>query len=298
MRNQIQQTNTAVSATPTAPPQMAEILKRKTAAQNVEKANEFKTRGNDCVKNGQYQKAVHYYTEAIRLNKCEAIYYTNRALCYLKQNKFQECIDDCSAAIGLDANAVKAYYRRMQAREQLNDFEAALSDCRTVLRIEPKNGDAQRNLVKLEATTGSRVAEKSAPKQEPWSQFEDKDDYERIDFISKAPHLRSKQALNRITITDASNKKIPPTVPDTSDSNRVEEAECATTNGIDQTIKSNKPAAANTIKQNKVIPKNSAQFYKTWMSIKDDAQKFAILKVRQCICILILNYFEHFDIFH
>lgn len=46
----------------------------------MERANEFKTRGNDCIKDGQYQKVVHYYTEAVRLNKSEVFYYTNRAL--------------------------------------------------------------------------------------------------------------------------------------------------------------------------------------------------------------------------
>lgn len=168
----------------------------------TEKANEFKTRGNDCVKSGQYEKAIRYYTEAIRLNKSEAVYYTNRALCYLKQKKFKECIDDCNSATGLDDKAVKAYYRRMEK----GDLKAALKDCETVLKLEPKNADAQRSLDRIrKLVPTTKIVKETKPAN--WSQFETKADFERIDFITKAPHLRSKDPLKRIPIGDGSDKK-------------------------------------------------------------------------------------------
>lgn len=178
----------------------------------IEKANEFKTRGNDCVKLNQYQKAIHYYTEAIRLNKIEPVYYTNRALCYLKQNKFTECIGDCTKAIDLDKKAVKAYYRRMQAIEQNNgDLNAALSDCKMVLEIEPKNADAKRSLDRIQnllyaenvkiAQSVKKITKKTEEKL-VWSQYENIDGYERIEFVSKEPHLRSKQPMKRINVME------------------------------------------------------------------------------------------------
>lgn len=299
------------STSRTVPDKPVENVKRNAAIPNaVENANEFKTRGNNCVKAGEYQKAVHYYTEAIRLNKSEAVYYTNRALCYLKQSKFTECIDDCTTAIGLDSKAVKAYYRRMQAREQMEagDLQAALSDCKIVLRIEPKNADAQRSLVRLEGllkASGKKVTKRDLevePEAKPveWSQFHGKDGCERIDFVTKAPHLRSKQALKRIAISVGGGKTTPVAVVD---SNRVNEK---IKSSIDQTAESkamtaNNDSSKSTTDSNQtvakatkataleskshvipvelVIPKNSAQFHKTWMSIKDDEQKYKVLKV-------------------
>lgn len=268
-----------------------EKSKRSTTIPNaIEKANEFKTRGNDCVKIGEYQKAVHYYTEAIRLNTSEPVYYTNRALCYLKQNKFSECIYDCTIAVGMDDKMVKAYYRRMQAREQMNgDLEAAYNDCKTVLRIDPKNVDAQKGLSRLEGllkASGKNVSKQEMEVKNPvakdilWSQNEGQDGYERIDFVTKAPHLRSKQALKRIAIGDSEG--VPVTVK--IDSNRTEDEKSTFKCNIDQTTETEpikktpyKPATIeNTLKS---IPKNSAQFYKTWTSLKDNEQKFIILKV-------------------
>lgn len=268
----------------------------------IEKANEFKTRGNDCVKNGQYQKAVHYYTEAIRLNKTEPVYYTNRALCYLKQSKFTECIDDCTTAVGLDAKMVKAYYRRMQALEQMNgDLEAALNDCKTVLRIEPKNLDAQKSLSRLEGLLNAsrktvnvkrEVDVKIPPAKEIlWSQY---DGFKQIDFVTKAPHLRSKQPLKRIAIGGSASTIT--AAPVQIDSNRTTDDEYASKFHIDQTtttlktepikktpnkiaITENTENTLKTIPVQLVIPKTSAQFYKTWTSLKENDQKFTILKV-------------------
>lgn len=297
MRNNVQKSKPSVSAPTTPLDKPAEKLKRSASISNAtEQANEFKKRGNDCVKKAEWQKAIHYYTEAIRLNRSDAVYFSNRAFCYLKQSKFTECIEDCTTAIGLDDKMVKAYYRRMQAREQMNDdLDAAVSDCRTVLRIEPKNIEAQRSLDRLEnLVKKSNKTCKSVPKEEPkpkqpstWSQFDGKDEYERINFITKEPHTRSKQALKRIAIVDSNGKCTP--VPVATDSNRVKNQESPLNSDIDQTIDVKKPAnepSASELKQHTttnelVIPKNSAQFYKIWTSLNDDEHKFTVLKVEK-----------------
>lgn len=275
---------TTPSASSTASEKPNEHLKRKTPIPNaIEKANEFKTRGNDCVKAAEYQKAIKYYTEAIRLNNSEPVYYTNRALCFLKLSKFNECIDDCSMAIRLDDKAVKAYYRRMQAIEQMQgDLKAAVSDCKIILGIEPKNLDAQRSLERLEGlvktskkTTKTEIKAESMPIEQPsWSQFDGKDGYERIDFITKAAHLRSKTPIKRITILDSDGKNTP--TPALNDSNRTELTERIATTNIDQTQATKKPP---TIVNELTIPRNAAQFYKTWQTLSDDSQKFTVLKV-------------------
>lgn len=247
----------------------------------AEKANEFKSRGNDCVKSAQYEKAVRYYTEAIRLNKSEAVYYTNRALCYLKQKKFKECIDDCNLATELDNKAVKAYYRRMQAHEQMKngDLKAALNDCKIVLQLEPNNLDAQRSMERIRKLVPStKIVDGTKPVN--WSQYETNSCYERIDFISKAPHLRSKEPLKRIPIGDGSDKKsnlvsviassITQENPTKTEKPKLKN--CPTSNGKIVT-----PTVSHKIQ----IPKTSAQFLKTWLSLKNTEQKFEVLKVSE-----------------
>jgi len=56
-------------------------------AQQHKKANDMKDRGNTYVKQAEYEKAIIAYSTAIAVYPHDPIYYINRALCYLKQDR-------------------------------------------------------------------------------------------------------------------------------------------------------------------------------------------------------------------
>ncbi|CAL5379537.1 unnamed protein product [Camellia sinensis] len=112
-------------------------------------------RGNAAFKGRQWNKAVSYYSEAIKLNEMNATYYCNRAAAYLELGCFREAVEDCSKAISLDKKRlgvyvqdvdialdglnVKAYLRRGTARESLLFYKEALQDFKHALVLEPQN---------------------------------------------------------------------------------------------------------------------------------------------------------------
>ncbi|QHN94463.1 Outer envelope protein [Arachis hypogaea] len=51
---------------------------------NIETSELLKEKGNAAFKGSQWNKALNYYTEAIKLNGMNATYYCNRAAAYLK----------------------------------------------------------------------------------------------------------------------------------------------------------------------------------------------------------------------
>lgn len=55
---------------------------------NYKLAMEIKDRGNQNVKLGNYTKAIEDYTEAINILPNNAIFYSNRALCFLKMERW------------------------------------------------------------------------------------------------------------------------------------------------------------------------------------------------------------------
>jgi tetratricopeptide (TPR) repeat protein len=63
------------------------------------KAEDFKIKGNDFLKNGDYKKAVEMYTEGLELKKDYKILYTNRALAYIKLKKFSKAVADCTRVL-------------------------------------------------------------------------------------------------------------------------------------------------------------------------------------------------------
>ncbi|KAG9458606.1 hypothetical protein H6P81_003114 [Aristolochia fimbriata] len=112
------------------------------AISQEESAEIAKEKGNNAFKERQWQKAVSFYSEAIKLSGKNATYYSNRAAAYLGLGSFLQAEADCSAAINLDTKNVKAYLRRGTAREMLGYYKEAIEDFRYALVLEPTNKTA------------------------------------------------------------------------------------------------------------------------------------------------------------
>ncbi|KAL3515533.1 hypothetical protein ACH5RR_022435 [Cinchona calisaya] len=106
---------------------------------NMDASELLKEKGNAAYKGKQWNKAVSFYTEAIRLNDKSATYYCNRAAAFLELGCFQQAEEDCTNAISLDKKNVKAYLRRGTARESLLCYKEALQDFKYALVLEPQN---------------------------------------------------------------------------------------------------------------------------------------------------------------
>uniref|UniRef100_A0A0A1X9F5 RNA polymerase II-associated protein 3 n=1 Tax=Zeugodacus cucurbitae TaxID=28588 RepID=A0A0A1X9F5_ZEUCU len=165
-------------------------------------ANEIKDRGNKFVKLGEYEKAINEYTNAIDIFPEDPVYFCNRALCYLKMERYNECIEDCEQAIEIDSLSVKAYYRRMQANEYLGNDMDALKDCTTVLMIEPKNSEANKSLERINERLRKNVKSTKGPNfSAPRANMID------ILPIDKPPYKRSNKPLRGVPIADVIGPK-------------------------------------------------------------------------------------------
>ncbi|KZV24869.1 translocon at the outer membrane of chloroplasts 64 [Dorcoceras hygrometricum] len=67
-----------------------------------ESAEMAKEKGNQAFKDNHWQRAIGFYSEAIKLNSGNATYYSNRAAAYLQLGSYIQAEEDCSRAIDLD----------------------------------------------------------------------------------------------------------------------------------------------------------------------------------------------------
>jgi len=111
----------------------------------VEQALHEKELGNEAFTSDQYLVALVHYSRAIKLFPEEAVFFSNRALVYLKLNRFYESIADCTASIDRKPS-IKAYARRAAAWVALKEFILAAEDYREALRFEPRNQDCLEKL--------------------------------------------------------------------------------------------------------------------------------------------------------
>ncbi|PWA66446.1 Amidase [Artemisia annua] len=110
---------------------------------NMDASELLKTKGNAAFKGRQWNNAVSYYTEAIKLDESNATFYCNRAAAYLELGCFQQAEEDCNKALSLDKKNVKAYLRRGTARESVLYYKEALQDFKHALVLEPQNKTAK-----------------------------------------------------------------------------------------------------------------------------------------------------------
>jgi import receptor subunit TOM70 len=90
-------------------------------------AGKLKQAGNKAYGSKDYNKAIGLYGQAI-LCKPDPVYYSNRAACYNALSEWEKVVEDCTAAISMDSEYVKALNRRAHAYEHLGLFSEALLD--------------------------------------------------------------------------------------------------------------------------------------------------------------------------
>jgi len=108
---------------------------RKAALKGMNEAEVLKREGNEMFAKGDQEGAIEKYTQAIEACGDEgkdaglkADILANRAACYRQLYNPKAVVDDCSLALKLNPQHVKALVRRAQAYENLEKYEDALRD--------------------------------------------------------------------------------------------------------------------------------------------------------------------------
>ncbi|KAF9577134.1 STIP1 y and U box-containing protein 1, partial [Lunasporangiospora selenospora] len=68
-------------------------------------AEQHKLKGNDYFKSKAYDDAIQEYTTAIVKDPKIAVYYCNRANCFLKLERFSKVVSDCERVVELDVKS-------------------------------------------------------------------------------------------------------------------------------------------------------------------------------------------------
>ncbi|CAK4068225.1 unnamed protein product [Aphanomyces euteiches] len=131
---------------------------------NPEKALEAKNLGNDEFKNGNYPKAVEYYSEAIKRDPNNAVYYANRAAALTKLTSFPDAKADCERALALDPNYVKAYSRLGAIQFFMKEYHKAMETYQKGLTIDPQSQECKEGLLSVQSKIqmGEADAERAA----------------------------------------------------------------------------------------------------------------------------------------
>lgn len=151
------------------------------SAEDKATADKYKREGNALLISKQYDKAIHAYTEAIKLGPSNPVYYSNRAVAHSGKREHLMATVDAEKAIELDPKYTKGYSRLgywapaselnfssdvpayRQAQYSIGNYAAAAHAYRRGLELEPNNVAMQAGLLNCDAQTMNVVSGITTP---------------------------------------------------------------------------------------------------------------------------------------
>lgn len=111
--------------------------------ETLRKIETEKEKANDNFKKGDYDGAIHLYTNLLEMDtnnkNFSATILANRALAFHKKGKQIEALNDINKSISMNESYVKAYCRRAQIYVSLRNPEKAKADLNKAIKLDPGN---------------------------------------------------------------------------------------------------------------------------------------------------------------
>ncbi|EKF26574.1 TPR-repeat protein, putative [Trypanosoma cruzi marinkellei] len=129
----------------TVPSLKEAVLKSNKKISEQDPVKNAKEKGNTFFQAGKIKEAIEAYSTGIELDAegtVAYVLYGNRALCYLKLERWEDAEIDASACLRLNHSYSKGYFRRAMARKQLGNLRGARTDLEAVLALIPNDASA------------------------------------------------------------------------------------------------------------------------------------------------------------
>jgi len=113
-----------------------------------EKAQEAKALGNKDFQAQNYKEAIVHFTEAIKHDATDHVFFSNRSACYASLEKYDKALADGQECVKLKPDWAKGYTRKAHAEFFLKKFEDAADTYKAGLKLSPEDAGMKEGLQK------------------------------------------------------------------------------------------------------------------------------------------------------
>ena len=121
---------------------------------NIQRAAVSYSRGFAYFEKGQFDRAIHDYSQAIALTPNDVDIYGHRGYVYHQEGQHDLAIHDFNRTIALNPNDALAYMNRGNAHADKGQNERAISDYNKAIALNPDEALAFYNRGRIHANTG------------------------------------------------------------------------------------------------------------------------------------------------
>lgn len=128
----------------------------------LKRAHELKEEGNKKFQAKEYVSALEQYDNALKLipktHPDRAVFHSNKAACLMQMKPidYETVIAECSMALQVQPQFVRALLRRARAFEAIGKYEMAMQDVQELLGADPNHGDGLDISRRLRTALGTR----------------------------------------------------------------------------------------------------------------------------------------------
>ena len=98
---------------------------------------QFFLKGNSQLRAGEYQEAIRYYSESLKIDPQFAEGYNNTGIAYYELGQYTQAVDNYNKAILYKPDFTDAYFNRSNSFYLLRNYKRALDDLAIVQKDYP-----------------------------------------------------------------------------------------------------------------------------------------------------------------
>ncbi|XP_077136588.1 tetratricopeptide repeat protein 31 isoform X2 [Ranitomeya variabilis] len=117
---------------------------------SVQQSVDLASIGNNLASMGRYMEALHYYTEAIRLNPGDYRFLGNRSYSYERVGRCREALQDAERSLELHPHFIKGYFRKGKALKGLKRYAEAITAFQQVLSCDLSRAEAAQEVAECQ----------------------------------------------------------------------------------------------------------------------------------------------------
>lgn len=114
-----------------------------------EKAAEAKAKGNASFQAKNYKESIEHFTEAIKHDPSDHVFFSNRSACYASLEQYDQALKDGAECVRLKPDWPKGYTRKGLAEFFLNKLDDAAKTYEAGLKLAPEDAALKEGLKKV-----------------------------------------------------------------------------------------------------------------------------------------------------